>query len=284
MPKLHFTRRQFLRALAATPLVALSATTAYSTFVEPYAYQLNTTDIYLPNLPDAFEGFRIAQLTDIHHSRIVSLDEVRRVVQLAHSAQPDLIVLTGDYTTTYRRYIEPCAEALGALRAPHGVFAVLGNHDHYTDPQLTTRALQRAHISVLNNANTLLRQGPDTLQLIGIDDWGWNAADWPRAFHGITPSRPSILLSHQPRVLDLAETQNISLIISGHTHGGQLSLPLIGAPARFSKELKYLRGLYQRQHTQLYVSPGTGVIGLPLRLGVPPEITLLRLRRKPSDE
>jgi predicted MPP superfamily phosphohydrolase len=284
MPKLQFTRRQFLRGLAASPLVALSATTAYSTFVEPYAYQLNTTDILIPDLPDAFDGFRIAQLTDIHHSRLVSLEEVRRVAQLAHSARPDLIVLTGDYTTTYRRYIEPCAEALGTLSAPHGVFAVLGNHDHYTDPQLTTRALERAHISVLNNANTLLRQGPDTLQLIGIDDWGWNAADWPRAFHGTTPHRPSLLLSHQPRVLDLAETQSVSLIISGHTHGGQLSLPFIGAPARFNKELNYVRGLYRRQHTQLYVSPGTGVIGLPLRLGVPPEITLLRLRRKASDE
>ncbi|HEX7999894.1 MAG TPA: metallophosphoesterase [Pyrinomonadaceae bacterium] len=283
MPKLNLTRRQFLRGLAATPLVALSATTAYSTFIEPYAYQLNTTDIFIRDLPEAFEGFRIAQLTDIHHSRIVSIDEVRRVVELAQSAQADMIVLTGDYTTTYRRYIEPCAEALGTLHAPYGVWAVLGNHDHYTDPQLTSRALERARINVLNNANTTLRRSSDTLQLIGIDDWGWNAANWPRAFHGIDPRRPSILLSHQPRVLDLAETRSVSLIISGHTHGGQLSLPFIGAPARFSKELKYLRGLYSRDNTQLYVSRGTGVIGLPLRLGVPPEISLLRLRRKIAD-
>jgi predicted MPP superfamily phosphohydrolase len=284
MTKVKLTRRQFLRGLAAAPLVAVSATTAYSTFVEPYSYQLSATDIFIRDLPDAFEGFRIAQISDVHHSRIVSIEEVLRVVRLAQGAQADLVALTGDYTTAYRRYIEPCAEALGMLRAPHGVFAVLGNHDHYTDPQLTTRALERAHISVLNNANTLIRRGNDTLQLIGIDDWGWNAADWPRAFYGTDRKRPSLLLSHQPRVLDLPQTESVSLIISGHTHGGQISLPFVGAPARFSKELKYLDGLYRRDQTQLYVSRGTGVIGLPLRLGVPPEIALLRLRRKSSDE
>lgn len=281
---MKLTRRQFLRGLAAAPLVAVSATTAYGTFVEPYNYQLSATDIFIRDLPDAFEGFRIAQISDVHHSRIVSINEVLRVVRLAQGAQADLVALTGDYTTAYRRYIEPCAEALGTLSAPHGVFAVLGNHDHYTDPQLTTRALERAHISVLNNANTLIRRGSDTLQLIGIDDWGWNAADWPRAFYGIDTKRPSLLLSHQPRVLDLPQTQSVSLIISGHTHGGQISLPFVGAPARFSKELKYLDGLYRRDRTQLYVSRGTGVIGLPLRLGVPPEIAVLRLRRKSSDE
>jgi predicted MPP superfamily phosphohydrolase len=284
MPKINLTRRQFLRGLAAAPLVAVSATAAYSTLVEPYAYQLSTTDIFIPDLPDAFDGFRIAQISDVHHSRIVSIEEVRRVVRLAQSAQPDMIALTGDYTTAYRRYIEPCAEALGTLAAPAGVWAVLGNHDHYTDPQLTTRALERAHIGVLNNANTVIRRGSDTLQLIGIDDWDWNGTDWPRAFHGTDAKRPSILLSHQPRVLDLAETASISLILSGHTHGGQISLPLIGPPARFSKGLKYLRGLYQRNHTQLYVSSGTGVIGLPVRLHVPPEIAVLRLKRKSSDE
>jgi uncharacterized protein len=280
MPKINLTRRQFLSGLAAAPLVAVSATAAYSSFVEPYAYQLSTTDIFISELPSAFDGFRIAQVSDVHHSRIVSIEEVLRVVQLAQSAKPDLIALTGDYTTAYRRYIEPCAEALGALSAPEGVWAVLGNHDHYTDPQLTTRALERAHINVLNNANTVIQRGPDILRLVGIDDWDWNGTDWSRAFYGIDQKRPSILLSHQPRVLDLPETENVSLILSGHTHGGQVSLPFIGSPARFSPQLKYLRGLYQRNNTQLYVSSGTGVIGLPIRFGVPPEIAILRLRQK----
>lgn len=274
------SRRQFLSGVVAAPLVAVSATAAYARLIEPYNYLISETDIRILDLPSAFEGFRITQLTDVHHSRILGLNEVRRVVSLAQETKPDMFVLTGDYCTTYRRYIEPCAEALGALNAPEGVWAVLGNHDHYTDPELTTRALQRHHIAVLNNAHTTLQRGSDAIQLSGIDDWSWNAADWTRAFTGLQTSTPTILLSHQPTVLDLEQTNNVSLILSGHTHGGQVNLPFVGAPARFAtNDLKYARGLFRRGDTQLYVSTGTGVIGLPLRFGVRPEIAVLRLRR-----
>lgn len=274
------SRRQFLSGLVATPLVAVSATAAYARLIEPYNYLVSETDILIRDLPAAFEGFRITHLTDIHHSRILGLNEVQRVVGIAQQTRPDMFVLTGDYSTTYRRYIEPCAEALGALSAPEGVWAVLGNHDHYTDPELTTRALQRHHIAVLNNAHTTFQRGSDTVQLSGIDDWTWNAVDWARAFSGLKASVPTILLSHQPTVLDFEQTKNVSLILSGHTHGGQLRFPFIGAPARFATaDLKYARGLFRRGDTQLYVSSGTGVIGLPLRFGVRPEIAVLRLRR-----
>ena len=280
MAKLDLSRRQFLTGLAAAPLVAVSATSAYARFIEPYRYEVSETDVFLRDLPERFEGFRITQLTDVHHSRIVGIDEVRRTVDLANLTKPDLIALTGDYTTSYRRYIEPCAEALGSLKAPEGVWAVLGNHDHYTDRELTTRALEHNRIAVLNNANTTLRRGSDVLQLSGIDDWSWAGTNWPRALYGLDQKRPTVLLSHQPRVLDLAESEKVGLIISGHTHGGQIDLPLIGPPARFATaELKYAQGLFRRGDTQLYVSRGTGVIGLPLRLGVRPEIAVLRLRR-----
>lgn len=280
MSPIFSSRRQFLSGLVAAPLVAVSAGAAYSRLIEPYNYLISETDILIRELPAAFEGFRITQLTDVHHSRILGLGEVQRVVSLAQQTKPDMFVLTGDYSTSYRRYIEPCAEALGALNAPEGVWAVLGNHDHYTDPELTTRSLQRHHIAVLNNARTTLQRGSDAIQLSGIDDWSWNAADWTRAFSGLKSQTPTILLSHQPTVLDLEQTQNVSLILSGHTHGGQLNFPLLGAPARFTtNDLKYARGLFRRGDTQLYVSTGTGVIGLPLRFGVRPEIAVLRLRR-----
>ncbi|HYE64176.1 MAG TPA: metallophosphoesterase [Pyrinomonadaceae bacterium] len=279
MPKFNLTRRQFLSGLAAAPLVAVSATSIYASLVEPYSYEISEREVFIRDLPDGFDGFRITQITDVHHSRLVSLEEVLRVVELAQRTKPDLIALTGDYTTSYRRYVEPCAEALGGLAAPEGVWAVLGNHDHHTDSQLTKRALARAHINVLNNANTTIRRGAETLQLAGIDDWSWNQTDWARALRGVDRGRASVLLSHQPRVLDLPQTQNISLILSGHTHGGQVSLPLIGSPARYAKDFKYMRGLYQRGGTQLYVSRGTGVIGLPVRLGARPEIAVLCLRR-----
>ena len=274
-------RRQFLTGLAAAPLFAISATAVYSRFIEPYYYRIAEQDVFIRDLPQAFENFRITQITDVHHSRIVGLDELQRVVNLAQSTKPDLIALTGDYTTTYRRFIEPCAEALGGLNAPEGVWAVLGNHDHYTDRELTTRALERNHIPVLNNANTRLRRGSETLQLAGIDDWSWARADWDRAFYGINKNLPTVLLSHQPAVLDLMQTQRVSLILSGHTHGGQVTLPFVGAPARLAtKDLKYAHGLFRRGDTQLYVSSGTGVIGLPVRLGARPEIAVLRLRRE----
>ena len=280
MRKFSLTRRQFLSGLSAAPLVAVSATSAYASLIEPHDYEVSETDIFIRELPAGFDGFRITQISDVHHSRIVSIDEVRRVVELAKQTRPDLVALTGDYTTAYRCYIEPCAEALGALSAPDGVWAVLGNHDHYTDPQLTARSLTRARIEVLNNANTTIRRGADTLQLAGIDDWLWAGTDWPRALYGINKKQPSLLLSHQPRVFDLAETQNISLIMSGHTHGGQIRIPFIGPPARYTTDdLRYVCGLYRRGGTQLYVSRGTGVIGLPVRFGVRPEIAVLRLRR-----
>jgi len=278
--KFVVSRRQFLRGALAVPLVGVSAASAYATLIEPYNYLVSQTDIYLKNLPERFENYRITQLTDVHHSRILGIEEVRRVVQLAQQTKPDIFVLTGDYSTSYRRYIEPCAEALGSLSAPDGVWAVLGNHDHYTDPELTTWALERQHITVLNNQNTNLKRGPDTLQLSGIDDWTWNATDWTKAFAGLNKDSPTVLLSHQPNVLEFEQTQNVSLILSGHTHGGQIYLPWLGTPAKFAaKDLRFAQGLFRHNDVQLYVSSGTGVIGLPIRFGVRPEIAVLRLKR-----
>jgi len=274
------SRRQFLRGALSVPLVGLSAASAYATLIEPYNYLISETDVYINDLPERFENYRITQLTDLHHSRILGIDEVRRVVQLAQQTKPDMFVLTGDYSTSYRRYIEPCTEALGILSAPEGVWAVLGNHDHYTDAELTIRALKRQHITVLDNQNTSLRRGSDSIQLSGIDDWTWNAADWTKAFAGLNNAVPTVLLSHQPNVLEFEQTRNVSLILSGHTHGGQIKLPWLGTPAKFAtKDLRFAQGLFRHNDVQLYVSTGTGVIGLPIRFGVRPEIAVLRLKR-----
>ncbi len=271
-----------MRGLATVGLGGVAATSAYATLIEPRAYDLTETDIFIADLPPAFDNFRIAQVSDVHYSPLVPHVDLGRVVALAQKAGADMITLTGDYTTARASYIWPCAEALGTLHAPHGVWAVLGNHDHYTDAELTTRALEHAHINVLNNAHTQITRGGDTLQLVGIDDWSWGKSDFARAFNGVGRSQPTLLLSHQPTVLDLPETAGVALILSGHTHGGQLRLPFIGAPVRFTGEFKYLRGYYRRAATQLYVSRGTGTVGLPLRFGAPPEIAVLRLRRAPE--
>lgn len=277
------TRRKFIKGLAAAGALAGAGAAGYGGLVARTDYELTQTDIFIRDLPASFDGFRIAQVSDVHHSSLVGLDEVRRVVELANGARADLIALTGDYTTASRKYVEPCAEALAALAAPHGVWAVLGNHDHNTDGAATERALVARGIGLLDNANTRVRRGAEELQLVGIDDPSWAQSDWGRAFKGVDRALPSVLLSHQPNVFDRSETEGVSLILSGHTHGGQVRLPLVGSPARFVDEFKYLRGRFERERTQLYVTRGTGVIGLPVRLGARPEIAVLRLRRKPPD-
>ncbi|MGB8507571.1 MAG: metallophosphoesterase [Pyrinomonadaceae bacterium] len=280
MPETDHRRRRFLKGAAAAGLAGLSGVLGYGSLVEPFDYELTETDIPVRDLPESFDNFRIGQLTDIHHSSLVPIEEVRRAVELANRTRPDVFVLTGDYTTGRRRYIEPCAAALGELKAPCGVWAVLGNHDHLTDAELTARALSGRGVNVLINASTVLRRGDETLQLTGVDDWGWGKADWPRAFYGLDLARPTVLLSHEPAVFDVAETRGISLTISGHTHGGQIRLPFIGAPVGYlSEEFHYLGGLYERGDARLYVSRGTGMTGLPIRLGARPEIAVLRLRR-----
>lgn len=279
------TRRKFLKyvgAATAGGAIAAALGGGYALFVERFDYELNEQLIFIRDLPEAFENFRIAQVSDLHHSRIVSLDEVQRVVQLAQSANADLIALTGDYVTDERRYIEPCVELLSSLRAPAGVWAVLGNHDHHADPKQATRTLRRISVEVLNNRHTVIRHRGDELQLVGVDDWSWGKLDWKQAQRGMDEARPSILLSHQPRVLDMEPALRHSLILSGHTHGGQVSFPLLGAPVRFTEEFKYISGLYVRERTQLFVTRGTGVVGLPVRFGAPPEISVIRLRRLPE--
>jgi uncharacterized protein len=277
---LGLTRREFLKGAGAAVLVGAVGVPAYGGVVEAWDYEVTETAVSIKDLPERFEGFRIAQVSDVHHGRLVSIEEVRRVVGLANAARADMVALTGDYTTSLRRYVEPCAEALAELKAPEGVWAVLGNHDHNTDGTLTRQALARRGIEVLTNANTTLRRGADVLQLAGVDDWGWGRADYVRALSGVDVSRPSVLLAHEPRALDEPETRGVSLILSGHTHGGQVALPFVGAPATyFFKHLNYLRGMYEKEGTRLYVSRGTGMIGVPVRVGARPEVAVLRLQR-----
>ncbi|MFL6230430.1 MAG: metallophosphoesterase [Pyrinomonadaceae bacterium] len=278
MSETGFTRRRFLKGLAATALVGAGGGVAVA---YPFNYEVTEQDIFIRDLPAAFEGFRVAQLSDVHHSSLVPLWEVRRAVELTQGARADAIVLTGDYTTAARKYIEPVAEELARLSAPAGVWAVLGNHDHNTDGLATRRALESRGVNVMTNVNTRLARGTDELQLVGIDDWSWNQTDWERAFKGVDRARPSLLLSHQPRVLDLPQTEGVSLILSGHTHGGQVRLPYFGSPAALmGEDFKYLRGRFEAGGRQLYVTRGTGVIGVPVRFGARPEIAVIRLRRE----
>lgn len=233
--------------------------------------------IWLDALPSAFHGLRIVQISDIHHGLFLPQEWLSEAVRQANRLNPDVIALTGDFVTYSRRMIEPAAELLGRLRARFGVYAVLGNHDFRVDADAVTAALRRQHIDVLRNRHVSLRLGSESLYLAGVDDYGYGA-DLRRAIRGVPADAATVLLAHNPRVIRLASRNGVSLVLSGHTHGGQVNIPLLGTVyGRSPERLRYKIGWDRMGKTQIYVSRGIGTIVLPWRLRCPAEITHLEL-------
>jgi predicted MPP superfamily phosphohydrolase len=248
--------------------------------------RIGVTDqrIWLNGLPEAFAGLRLLQLSDIHHSLFFPLDRVAAVVELANRLKPDLVALTGDFVTYSRRSIEPVAEMLGKLQARLGVVAVLGNHDFRVGADMVQRALRRQRIKVLRNRHTVLRDGGEALAVAGVDDLGYGA-DLQAALRGIPSGSPSILLAHNPRLVKRAARHGVGLVLSGHTHGGQVNLPLLGSVyGRSPEQLRFKIGWDRLGATQIYVSRGIGTIVLPWRLRCPAEIPCLELQPHHASE
>ena len=244
---------------------------------------VNQERIWLDALPTAFGGLRIVQISDIHHGLFLPKEWLSRAVQQANRLNPDIIALTGDFVTYSRRNIGPAAEVLGRLRARYGVYAVLGNHDFRVDAEAITLALRRQHIDVLRNRHIALGFGGASLYLAGVDDYGYGA-DLRRAVRGIPRDAATILLAHNPRIIHLASRNGVSLILAGHTHGGQVNIPLLGTVyGRSPERLRYKIGWDRLGATQIYVSRGLGTIVLPWRLRCPAEITHLELLQGAAD-
>ena len=242
--------------------------------------EITETDIWLRRLNPAYDGLRIAHLTDLHHSLFTPIEEIHRAVHLANLLRPDVVALTGDYVTLSRSYIWPVAGALGKLRARLGIFAVLGNHDFQVDPEEITRALKAQHIRVLRNSHYALRARAATLWVVGVDDLWWEADDLRAALRTVPAREAKILLCHNPMGVRMAAGHGIDLVLSGHTHGGQVRLPVVGSVYGRSKLGKrFVEGWNRLDGTQIYVSRGVGKVLVPLRFGCPPEIACLRLRR-----
>lgn len=252
--------------------------------IEPRTVEITRQSISIPRLPADFHGFRLVQLSDIHHSPFLAEDEIAAAADQANRLDPDLVVLTGDYVSHSRDFIAGCARALGRLRARHGVLAVLGNHDHWTDGPGMARALRNEGITVLENENLLIRQGSSAIRLLGVDDSTVRRDDLSRALDGSHAAEARILLAHNPAIIREAARAGVDLVLSGHTHGGQINWRLLigrenrstqrwlGRPSR-----RLMRGYARLGRTQLYVNRGLGTVVLPLRYGCPPEITLLEL-------
>jgi uncharacterized protein len=226
------------------------------------------------------DGLKIVHLTDLHHSLFTPLEEIQQSVQMANHLRPDLVALTGDYVTLSKSYIWPVARALGKLRARLGIFAVLGNHDFQVDAEEITEALKAQHIRVLRNSHYALRARSAVLWIVGVDDLWWQADDWRAALRSVPGRDPKILLCHNPLGIHMAAAYGIDLVLSGHTHGGQVRLPVVGSVYGRSKlGERFVEGWNRLDGTQIYVSRGIGKVLVPVRFGCPPEIAFLRLRR-----
>lgn len=266
------TRRALLKTVVSTGIGMTAGTGAYGFLYERHAVELTRTTITIRRLPPALNGFTIGLLTDVHRSRWVSAEAVAEGVAVLMSARPDVIVLGGDYVTWGdRRFVGPSAEALQGLSAPEGVFAILGNHD---DDHDMPAALAAHDVQVLKDRRTALKIRGETLELAGIRFWTKRAADIASVIRGATGT--VILLAHDPRRLTEAAGLGIPLVLSGHTHGGQVVLPGLGAIA--AQKFPIIAGLAQQADTTIFVSRGLGTVYIPLRVNCPPEVALLTLQ------
>lgn len=247
---------------------------------EPFMLAIERQEIFLRRLPKALDGLRIVHLSDFHYGPLTNSAHLERAVQAANDLRPDLIALTGDYISHDRIYAAPCAELVGRLRARHGVYAILGNHDHWTDAALIADLFRAEKIRVLLNEGLRIDLHGQSFWLAGVNDTMVGLEDLPLALAGSREDELKLLLAHNPIILRRAARVGVDLVLSGHTHGGQVTLrsekSRSGGPRR-----RMLRGLGRRGNTQIYVTRGLGTVVLPIRYGCPPEVSLLELRSMP---
>ena len=282
-------RRRFLGRTAAVVTAAPFVGGAYGLLYGRLNLETTAQPIRIGRLPGAFEGFRICQLSDIHIGPFMPASEIRKYVAIANALKPDLTVLTGDFVTFDPSTEQPVVEALSGLRAPFGVFGSLGNHDSWAGVEDSITALFRqVGVRILRGTNVEIAVGADSLNLIGVDFQSHRrfgpSAPVVRLLRNIESviarDRVNILLSHNPDTFDRAASLGIDLSLAGHTHGGQAALEFISpeiAPSRLVTP--YVAGLFHKPGSQLYVNRGIGTIGIPIRIGAPPEITVYSLTR-----
>ncbi len=290
-------RRALHRSLFNVGISGITLTNSES-LIEPQWIEITQHEISIANLPPAFEGFSIVQLTDLHHSSIVTLDYLQACFRQVVDLQPDLVVMTGDYITRQKKYAQPVAQAICEIIVEAGIpiYAVLGNHDHWNnewnndldasvfplrnrwkgDGVEVINALTAGGIQVLMNESAPLQRGSDRLWLVGCDDFLAGDFDLERAL-AFLPStdEPRFLLMHNPQPIESIAHHGFDLVLSGHTHGGQISLPFV--PPKVGN--KYLAGLFYVGASRLYISRGLGVTGVPIRFMTTPEIAYFRLIR-----
>ena len=246
-----------------------------------YDIEVTRHEVEVPALPAAFDGYRIAFLTDTHVAPFLRRNLYREVVTQAMAFDPDLVLLGGDFVT-WERHIPLMAEVLlPGLEARDGVWAVLGNHDYWANGDAVVEAMTARGVRFAINKSVPIRRGEDALTLIGIDEVYRGEPDLDAAFDGVDPAGARIGLSHHPDIVDLLDTRRLDLLLCGHTHGGQIRFPFFGSVVVPSKhEARYAAGFVRVGDVLLYVSRGIGAVP-PLRILCRPEVATFTLRRPP---
>ncbi len=263
---------------SGTPIRTLASNfskTARTALDEAIELIVEEIDIHLDRLPKRMDGLRIVHLSDIHHSPFTDLHHIDSAVERANALEPDLIFLTGDFVSHGTDYINPMARTVGRLEAKQGLYACLGNHDHWTDAGLVAEALNNEGINVLVNAGQRISFNDSSFWLCGVDDLMAGETDIPASLDGSYEDEMKIMLAHNPAILKRAEKSGIDLIFSGHTHGGQVKLRDKETKKRGKRKLS--SGLHQKNDTQIYITRGIGTVVLPIRYQCPPEISLVNL-------
>ena len=301
----NITRRTFLKRLLWASAIAGAGGGVYSTLIEPRFAHVQRVPVVIRGLPTALNGLTIAHLTDLHRSRVVSAEYLSECIATANALAPDLMVFTGDYLTDHHHHprnqlrrlaqsswqslfkdtapsaelLHNCAQCMSQARAKYGVFASLGNHDNWYGGDAVARAIESVGIPVLRNASQTIRINNEPLAIVGLGDYWTAGVDVVTAFRNVnTPF--SLVLMHNPDSFEDWWWKGSHLILSGHTHGGQVVIPFFGPPLVPSQYgQKYAHGLFVRGDTQMYVNRGIGMIAPPLRFNCPPEIALLELRK-----
>ena len=288
MPFPRINRRKFFR-LAATAAVGIGA--ADSLFFEPNHPRIIRKEIALRRWPSRLDGFTIALLSDFHYDPYFSIHPIGAAVRLVNELRPDLIALTGDFVSVPwfgdprkgSSGAEPCAHLLRQMKVPHGMWAVLGNHDVYSNPDHVTDTLQKAGIPVLSNQSVAVEKDGARFWLAGLDDVLGGGTDLAAALHQIPADEATVLMVHEPDYADHVARYPVDLQLSGHSHGGQIKLPLVRPLYLPELAKKYIWGLYKIRELTLYTNAGIGTVEVPVRLNCLPEITLFTLRRSVSN-
>ena len=268
-------RRDFLRVAGLTVGAGLVTATSYLAINdESQDPVIDRIPLAIRNLHPALEGLTIVQITDVHLYPLTQPELVKKSVLMANELKPDLVVLTGDYVWQDLEAIYELAPLFAGLDAKYGIFSILGNHDYWLDAGVITRVMESAGLPVLINQGVSIQQGKGSIFVAGLDD-GWSGnPDLDETLDGANSSEPEILLCHEPDLADRYSLDGrVDVQLSGHTHGGQIRLPGIGAMVLPYLGRKYDIGLYRVNEMLLYTNRGLGVISEPVRFNCPPEIS-----------